>query len=155
MRILFALLKILKLKYLTLFLLIFIFSCQKQIKNAQSNKPNSTLQNTYWKVNSIGDKIIKIVENQRELHFVLMDDSDNVHGHSGCNTFNGKYKLIGKNGIEFSKMISTRMYCPDYEGEPLWFDFIDGPLSLEIKGEELILINNKKTKVKCQAIYLK
>ena len=47
------------------------------------------------------------------------------------------------------------MYCPDYEGEPLWFDFIDGPLSLEIKGEELILINNKKTKVKCQAIYLK
>lgn len=94
-------------------------------------------------------------ENQRELHFVLKLDSDDVQGHSGCNTFNGKYKLSGSNGIEFFKMISTRMYCPDYQGEPLWFDFIEGPMTYMIKGEELILTNKKKIKARCQAIYLK
>ncbi len=142
-------------KYLIFIIFFSQIACQKKINNSSVDKPNSTLQNTYWKILQIGDHKIQQLENQRELHFILDLDSDVVRGHSGCNTFNGKYALSGSKGIEFSKMISTRMYCPDYNGEPLWFDFIEGQLSYEIKGDDLILVNKNKTKAKCQAVYLK
>lgn len=141
-----------RLKYLLFILLFGQMACQKKINTANIDTTGATLKNQYWKVTDIdGQKIGKGIE-ERELHFYLNGSSDIVNGHTGCNSFSGKYRLLGNDKIEFYQLGSTRMYCPEYKGEPLWFDLTDGVLVYEIKGNKLGLTNKKKMRAICETV---
>lgn len=142
-------------KYLLFLILIVVFSCQNKIHDVHSNKPNASIKNTYWKVTQIDDCKVDMAKMQRDFYFILELNSDVIKGNSGCNQFNGKYNIDKKGNITLSNIISTRMYCADYEAEPLWYEFIEKSFHFKIEGDNMELINSNQMKIYCEAVYLK
>lgn len=132
-----------------------VISCQNKIHDVHSEKPNASLKNTYWKVSQIDDCKVDMAKMQRDFYFILELNSDVIKGNSGCNQFNGKYRIDKKGNITLSNIISTRMYCADYEAEPLWYEFIEKSFHFKIEGDNMELINSNQMKIFCEAVYLK
>lgn len=74
--------------------------------------PGSTaqLENTYWKLMTLGDAAAESPQGAREIHFVLQSAGKRVTGFAGCNRMMGSYVLNGGE-IKFSQMGGTMMAC--------------------------------------------
>lgn len=72
----------------------------------------TSLTNTHWRLEQLGDQVIAPAAGPRQLHFVLQSDNPRVAGFSGCNRMFGAYVLDGA-GIRFDQMGGTRMACTD------------------------------------------
>jgi copper homeostasis protein (lipoprotein) len=75
--------------------------------------PSSTaeLENTYWKLMTLGGTPAESPEGAREIHFVLNRAGLRISGFSGCNQMTGSYQLDGGK-ITFSNLAGTMMACP-------------------------------------------
>ena len=81
-----------------------------QITPQTSDEP---LENTYWKLTSLGNVPVSAVANQREAHFILHPADLRVSGSGGCNRFTGAYELAGGRLTFGNRMASTMMACPE------------------------------------------
>lgn len=70
----------------------------------------ATLQNTYWKLTSLGGKSVEVSDKQREPNLVLQSEQSRLAGHGGCNRMMGTYKLEGDQ-LSFGPIAGTRMAC--------------------------------------------
>jgi uncharacterized lipoprotein YbaY/heat shock protein HslJ len=68
------------------------------------------LENTYWKLMTLGNTAVETPEGAREIHIVLTRESFRVAGFAGCNGLMGSYQLNG-DMITFSQMAGTMMAC--------------------------------------------
>ena len=99
---------------LILFFLPFLFfGC----KSAQGAKASFTDLNGDWNVVEINNK--KVVPEVSTQVMIFDVSAKRISGHSGCNRFSGaiEYTDTHKNIIKFLQVASTRMACPDMEGE--------------------------------------
>lgn len=75
-----------------------------------ANTATDPLENTYWKLTSLGNEPITAASQQQEPHFVLDPQTKHVTGAGGCNRITGSYKLDGDQ-LTFTQMASTMMAC--------------------------------------------
>lgn len=72
--------------------------------------PSPRLEDTTWRLVTLGGKPVEATRGPREPHVVLRSTS--VAGATGCNTFRGTYTLSGE-ALEFKPLVTTRMHCAE------------------------------------------
>jgi copper homeostasis protein (lipoprotein) len=73
---------------------------------------NVSLEDTDWKLTSVGDKPVSANTQQREAYLNLNSATRRVSGSGGCNQLVGGYELNGDH-LKFSQMAGTRMACAE------------------------------------------
>jgi heat shock protein HslJ len=73
---------------------------------------SSALENTSWKLTSLGNTSVSAPSPQREAYFLLDPANHRVSGSGGCNRLMGSYELNGDQ-LKFGPMADTRMACPE------------------------------------------
>jgi copper homeostasis protein (lipoprotein) len=105
---------------------------------------SAALENTYWKLIRLGDKLVTVPAKQREPHFVLDSKTKRIAGFGGCNRFTGTYQQSGDR-LTFGKMAMTFMACA--EGMEIERDFLaafEQVRSWKIFGEHLELLDDNR-----------
>jgi copper homeostasis protein (lipoprotein) len=105
---------------------------------------SASLENTYWKLTRLADKLVTVPAKQREPHFVLDSKTKRITGFGGCNRFTGSYQRSGDR-LTFGKMATTFMACP--EGMEIERDFVatlEQVRSWKILGEQLELLDDNR-----------
>lgn len=113
-----------KIIYLALFLTVFAAACSTT-KNSgtAANGTNANPQATdvtgkYWKLVVLeGQEVSMSKDQEHEAYFTLQANDSTIKGHGGCNTFNGTYKILEGNRIQFSKMATTLKACAGVQNE--------------------------------------
>lgn len=72
--------------------------------------PDIPLEDTTWRLVTLGGKPVEATRGPREPHFVLRSTS--VTGATGCNSFRGSYSRNGE-ALQFKPLIATRMHCAE------------------------------------------
>ena len=80
--------------------------------SVQVQASDEPLENTYWKLTSLGKAPVTAVANQREAHFILQPADRRVTGSGGCNRIMGSYERDGAK-LTFGRMASTMMACQE------------------------------------------
>jgi len=109
--------------------------------------PQSTaqLENTYWKLMTLGGASMESPEGAREIHFVLHSQGARVAGFAGCNQMMGSYQLTGAK-ITFSQMGGTLMACVNgMEQEQKFHQLFPLVAGWTIAGETLQLLDGTGT----------
>jgi heat shock protein HslJ len=71
---------------------------------------NLSLENTYWKLTSLGTTPVPASSGPRDPHLTLNSANHRVSGSGGCNQLAGSYQLQGDH-LKFGQMASTMMAC--------------------------------------------
>ena len=123
------------------FSLLIIVSCHSAKKmDTSASQPSVELRETYWKLTELsGVAVPEVREGEKETYLKLRTDSLRVEGNGGCNGFGGTYELKEGNRINFSKMISTMMYCSRMETENALFKGLEATDNYTISGDVLQL----------------
>ncbi|MDE7355744.1 MAG: META domain-containing protein [Rikenellaceae bacterium] len=102
-----------------------------------------TLTSDSWKLVELGggEKLAASNDDSYTITFVDGDES-RVFGCGDCNRYFGSYKEEATHRLTFSHMGSTRMMCPNQEGEDKFFTALDKVDSYTIDGDNLMLQNN-------------
>lgn len=82
----------------------------KKVPKETHTKPNSDLQNTYWKLVKLENKNVKVLKNMKEPYILFENDGKSVKGFGGCNSMFGSFKK-DKQHIEIGPLASTRKAC--------------------------------------------
>jgi heat shock protein HslJ len=103
---------------------------------------NAPLENTYWKLMTLGGDDVKTPEGAREIQFVLTAETHRVAGFSGCNNMMGTY-TVEQNMIVFSNLGGTRMFCENtMDIEKRVHEMFANATAWKISGESLELIDS-------------
>jgi len=103
---------------------------------------NAQLENTYWKLMTLGGEDVKTPEGAREIQFVLTAETHRVAGFSGCNNMMGAY-TVEQNKIVFSHLGGTRMFCENtMDIEKRVHEMFADATAWKISGESLELIDS-------------
>lgn len=114
------------------------------------------LENTYWKLVSVGAHHAVVSGEAREAHFVLHAEAARLAGSTGCNNLMGSYERKGDQ-LSFRQLASTRMACPAelMVLERNFLNALNDVVSWQIVGEMLILDNAQgKELARFEAVYL-
>ncbi len=113
----------------------------------ESTTPDQStqLENTLWKLTTLGDEKVAAPEGVRAAHFVMQSESLRVHGYSGCNSMIGSYTLKGTH-LTFSNMGGTLMACSDgMELEQKFHLMFPRVSTWKLEGEFLQLLDGAGT----------
>ena len=92
----------------------------------------------YWKLIELGNRNLDSEMNmQQEAHLILHSSEHRITGNGACNNFSGSYELGKENRISFSKIISTRMACPDMEVEDQFMTAMESADSFSLSKDTL------------------
>jgi heat shock protein HslJ len=136
---------------LLLLISILLPSCKPSEKAGSA----ANLENTYWKLAKMGDKLVMTPENEKEVHIVLAKEGDTraLKGFAGCNAVGGDYTTEG-NKITFT-VISTKMFCEDrMDVENFLMAALNSADRYTIKEETLELYQGDKLLAKFESVYL-
>jgi len=101
----------------------------------------ASLENTYWKLTSLGDVPVTAVSQQEPL-FVLNSETHRVSGSGGCNRLTGRYELKDDQ-LTFSQLLTTMMGCVEgMDTEKAFLKALTEAKTWKMGGEELQLLNN-------------
>lgn len=105
------------------------------------SKLAAPLENTYWKLISLGGTPVMAPSQQREPHLTLNSESRRVGGSGGCNALMGSYKLRGDHLI-FRQMATTMMAClQGMDTEKAFLKALTQARTWKISGEQLDLFD--------------
>lgn len=90
-----------------------------------------------WTLASINGKLANEVYSENVPSMTINADGS-VNGNAGCNNYRTNYKLDG-DVISFGVVMSTKMACPDLEGETLFTAALTSPLKVTIVENKLKL----------------
>lgn len=82
----------------------------RRVSGDQRSAPS--LEDTYWKLTSLGDAPLTASGPPREPHLILHPDDHRASGSGGCNRFTGSYELDGR-ALTFGPIASTMMACAE------------------------------------------
>lgn len=106
-------------------------------------RADATLQNTYWRLDTLQGEAFPIQAVEREPHLVLEVSEDTAYRATvGCNRLRGSYVLDG-DALTFSPAASTMMACPEpLDGfERRFGEVMTEATGFAIEGTTLILKN--------------
>jgi putative lipoprotein len=114
-----------------------------RLVSARSTPPVSDrpLRNTYWKLVSLADKPVEVIEKQREPHLILAANELRVSGSGGCNRIAGSFKLE-QDKLSFGPMAGTMMACPTgMEQEQKFLQSLEKVERYRISGSQLEMLD--------------
>ena len=99
------------------------------------------LENTYWKLTSLGEVPVTAVSQQQPL-FVLNSKTHRVSGSGGCNRLTGSYELKDDH-LTFNQMATTMMTCAEgMDTEKAFLKALTEAKTWKMAGGELELLND-------------
>ncbi|NWN83954.1 MAG: META domain-containing protein [Halomonas sp.] len=110
--------------------------------DATSNGPmDEPLENTYWKLEKVGDREAVAIDEAREAHLVLHAEDSRLAGSTGCNRMMGQFEHKGDR-LSFDQVATTMMACPGevMELERAFLEALDSVETWQVKGDSLALI---------------
>ncbi|AXH13343.1 META domain-containing protein [Halarcobacter bivalviorum] len=140
-----------KIIFLGLFVVaIFFTACSNTTVEKVEIKPNVSLLNTYWKVNSLYGKEVEVFVKEAHLKF---KDNNQVNGALGCNNFFGKFEQKDSS-LSFINVASTKMMCPNMKTEDAFSKVLFETRTYKISGETMTFFNENKEEIaKFKAVY--
>jgi putative lipoprotein len=103
-----------------------------------------SLENTYWKLITLGSKPVDVGPGKREPSLILHPEGMRTEVFAGCNSMAGTYTLKGKD-IHFSALAGTLMACDGtlMDIEKGFADALTEAATYRITGKHLIFIDAK------------
>nr|WP_298250679.1 META domain-containing protein [uncultured Halomonas sp.] len=103
---------------------------------------DESLENTYWKLERVGDREAVAIDEAREAHLVLHTEDSRLAGSTGCNRMMGQFEHEGDR-LSFDRVATTMMACP---GEVMTLErvFLEALGSVDawrVEGESLTLLD--------------
>lgn len=114
------------------------------------------LENTYWKLVTVGERQAVAVTETREAHLVLHAEEARLAGSTGCNRMMGGYELDGDR-LSFGQLATTMMACPGdvMEFEREFLDALGDVASWQVEGESLTLVDGEgEARARFEAVHL-
>ena len=111
-------------------------SCCDCRKRAKLEKP---LVGTEWQLVQIMGRDFNA---EGDSYTLLLHDNGTVTGQGDCNRLTATYKLTPTRSLSFEELGSTRMLCPNFEMENIFFDMIESVTHYEMDAESMILLSN-------------
>jgi putative lipoprotein len=110
-----------------------------------AGSPTGHLENTHWKLKSIGGASVTTASPQQEPYLILNSKTSRVEGMSGCNRLTGSYKLDGDK-LTFGQMAGTMMACPQgMDTEQQFLQALSQVAKWKVTGDTLSLLDNAGT----------
>ncbi|NDV68103.1 META domain-containing protein [Dysgonomonas sp. 25] len=105
---------------------------------AQKEMQPVTMENLAgkWNLVSIGEVNVSEMFKDKT-PFVEISAEGAVTGNAGCNNFRSKVDITNNNTLTFGPAISTKMACPNMDGETLFLSFLSNPIEATIDGDAL------------------
>jgi heat shock protein HslJ len=122
---------------------------------SRANPGSAPLENTYWKLTSLGGSPIVTAPRQREAHLILQPANRRVTGSGGCNRLSGSYQVNGDR-ISLGRVASTMMACVDgMKTEQNFLKALGRAIRWRISGQRLELLDAAGTAlVSFDAVYM-
>lgn len=115
--------------------------------------PDVDLQNTYWKLVTLGDEPVTVEPGHREPHFVLTLDEPQMRGHGGCNRFSGRYRIDGDR-LHFASITRSHLECREGSvQERRFLRVMRTTERFEIRGDQLELFGLEGSLARFRAVY--
>lgn len=111
--------------------------------DAKASPPSSDrgLAGVSWQLSWIDGETIDTNKASKPLNIVFVDDDDQAHGYSGCNSFTGGYSQSGKQ-LMFNTLAVTSMACAEgMEREQIFLKALNKTTELQIRDGELTLLD--------------
>ncbi|MFB9147343.1 META domain-containing protein [Halomonas alkalicola] len=117
---------------------------------------NEPLENTYWKLLTVGEREVVAIDEAREAHLVLHAEESRLAGSTGCNRMMGEYERDGDR-LTFGRVATTVMACPGaamaLERELL--DALGEVAGWQVDGETLTLVDDEgESRAHFEAVHL-
>jgi heat shock protein HslJ len=107
-------------------------------------KTTAPLLDTHWKLTQLGELVIPMPQEAREIHFIMHSESQRVAGFSGCNQMMGAYVLDGSE-LKFEQIGGTLMACvSNMDLEPRFLRMFGKVASWKIDGQTLQLLDTDR-----------
>jgi putative lipoprotein len=101
------------------------------------------LENTYWKLTTLGAKTVTVPAGKREPSLVLHPEGMRTEVFGGCNSFAGTYTLKGSE-LKFSALAGTLMECGDVmETEKGFANALTETRTYRVTGQHLDLMDEQ------------
>ena len=122
---------------------------------SRPNPGSAPLENTYWKLTSLGGSPIVTASPQREAHLILQPANRRVTGSGGCNRLSGSYQVNGDR-ISLGLVASTMMACVDgMKTEQNFLKALGRAIRWRISGQRLELLDAAGTPLASfEAVYM-
>lgn len=112
-----------------------------------ANQEAGALTGVKWQLVELDGEAVPAKVNGK-MPFLRLDENNGRYGASGgCNGIGGEYTLEGKNGIKFSRGISTMMACMDMSIEYGLRTLFDEADTYAVNGNTLTLSNKESGEV--------
>ena len=122
---------------------------------SRPNPGSAPLENTYWKLTSLGGSPIVTASPQREAHLILQPANRRVTGSGGCNRLSGSYQVNGDR-TSLGRVASTMMACVDgMKTEQNFLKALGRAIRWRISGQRLELLDAAGTPLASfEAVYM-
>ncbi|MCC6251651.1 MAG: META domain-containing protein [Bacteroidia bacterium] len=104
--------------------------------HAQNNK-NTAFTDTQWNLTNLNEKVINANDEGVKSFIVFLPDNT-FKGFSGCNRFQGTYKIT-KNKIKLSSIGLTKMFCEKDNNERELIKALEKATSFKVNNNQLVL----------------
>lgn len=112
-----------------------------EFEPADAAEPAESLENTYWKLMSLGGDSVTVAPGQGEPHLIFNSATGRVAGSGGCNQLGGTYELDGDR-LSLGSVIATLMACPEgMETEKAFLEALQRVQGWRITGRQLDLLD--------------
>jgi heat shock protein HslJ len=92
----------------------------------------------------------------KEPHIIFKESNGRLIGNAGCNSISGDYKIEGINRIHISKVISTKMACPQMKIEMEFLETLEKADNFNVTGDVLTLNKARMTPLaRFKTVYMK
>ena len=102
-------------------------------------KANYAILEKYWKLVELNGRAVSVDTTFKKEPHVIFKDSNRLTGNGGCNSISGEHKIEGFNAVSISKMISTKMACPNMDLEQEFLDALQNADNFNVVGDMLVL----------------
>ncbi len=131
--------KVILVQVASIAVLLSLFSCS--VNNKRTYLSNISLESGQWVlINLNGQEVVK-QNTERPIYLEFNVTDQKVAGFAGCNRLFGAYIIKGS-AINFSRVGSTKMMCPDAELENTFVASLQQINRYQIEGEKLLLYNH-------------
>ncbi len=111
-------------------------STETTTKTTDPSKGKYALAETKWKLVELNGKAVKSATNKD--YFINLDSkSGKFAAYAGCNSLAGTFVMKATGKLTFSKIIATRMACPNMEFESNFIKTIEKTENYMIEGKML------------------
>jgi copper homeostasis protein (lipoprotein) len=102
-------------------------------------KGNYAILEKYWKLIELNGKPVSIDTTFRKEPHIIFKYSNRLVGNGGCNSISGEHKIDGFNSVVISKMISTKMACPNMDLEQEFLEALQNADNFNVVNDMLVL----------------